>query len=75
MSDREDAQMWLERYVDLGKSDDTLRQCFIAAIRAERAACAQVADTLAWSNKNTAMLGPELNSSKIAALIRGRSEL
>lgn len=44
-----------------------------AAVIQEREECAKIADKIAWSHENTRFLGPELNCSKVAREIRGRS--
>jgi hypothetical protein len=41
------------------------------AVASERERCARLCDEAAYSHQNTAMLGPEQNALKCAALIRG----
>lgn len=46
----------------LGKREKVMREVWNSCI----AACAQTCESVAYSNKNTSMLGPELNSLKCA---------
>jgi hypothetical protein len=43
-------------------------------VREEMLRAAEICDSVAWTNKNTAMLGPELNATKCAQALRAEAE-
>jgi hypothetical protein len=53
-----------------GYTAEQLRSYGDARAAAERARCAVVCEQVAWTNANSALLGPEMNAMKCAQAIR-----